>query len=108
MATYLEAADFAAFPFRAITNSGSVVLAQSFGLPVLIPNLTSLRDIPEETALRYNPLGQGLMETLKRAGLLTSQLRSDMGRAAKQYANVMDWPTAARLHLETYAKLLSG
>jgi glycosyltransferase involved in cell wall biosynthesis len=108
MATYLEAADFAAFPFREITNSGSVALAQSFGLPVLIPNLASLRDVPEETALRYDPLEHGLVETLERAGLLTSQLRSDMGRAAKQYVNAMDWPTAARLHLETYAKLLSG
>ena len=36
MATYLEAADFAAFPFREVTNSSSVLLAQSFGLPVLI------------------------------------------------------------------------
>ena len=39
MATYLEAADFAAFPFREVTNSSSVLLAQSFGLPVLIPDL---------------------------------------------------------------------
>ena len=108
MAKYLEAADFAAFPFRAITNSGSVVLAQSFGLPVLIPNLRSLSDVPEETALRYDPLGQGLVETLERAARLTDQVRSDMGRAAKQYANAMDWPTAARLHLETYARLLGG
>ncbi len=108
IATYLEAADFAAFPFRAITNSGSVVLAQSFGLPVLIPNLTSLRDIPAETALRYDPLGQGLVGTLERAGLLTSQIRSEMGRAAKQYANAMNWPTAGRLHMETYERLLSS
>lgn len=108
MASYLEAADFAAFPFRAITNSGSIVLAQSFGLPVLIPNLPSLRDVPEEAALRYDPLGGGLVETLERAAQLTDQLRSDLGRAAKQYANAMDWPTAARLHVETYAKLLGG
>ena len=60
MATYLEAADFAAFPFRAVTNSSSVLLAQSFGLPVLIPALSSLSDVPEETALRYDPDGGGL------------------------------------------------
>jgi glycosyltransferase involved in cell wall biosynthesis len=106
MGTYLEAADFAAFPFRRVTNSSSVLLAQSFGLPVLIPNLKSLRDVPDGAALRYDPLERGLEETLERAGRLTSQLRSEMGRAAKQYANAMDWPTAARLHLEMYAKLL--
>jgi glycosyltransferase involved in cell wall biosynthesis len=107
MATYLVAADFAAFPFRKVTNSSSVLLAQSFGLPVLIPNLASLRDVPEEAALRYDPLERGLVETLERAGRLTDQRRSDMGRVAKQYADAMDWPSAARLHLEMYAKLLS-
>jgi glycosyltransferase involved in cell wall biosynthesis len=107
LAAYLEAADFAAFPFRAVTNSSSIVLAQSFGLPVLIPNLTSLSDVPEEVAIRYDPLEGGLLQALGRAAQLPDQLRREMSRAAKQRADAIDWPTVARLHLETYAKVLS-
>ncbi|MGA3351657.1 MAG: glycosyltransferase family 4 protein [Acidimicrobiales bacterium] len=106
MATYLGAADFAAFPFRAVTNSSSILLAQSFALPVLIPNLKALRDVPDEGALRYDPHEGSLAETLERAARLTAGARSEMGRAAKAYADAMDWPTVARLHLETYSRLL--
>jgi glycosyltransferase involved in cell wall biosynthesis len=107
MAGYLEAADFAAFPFRAVTNSSSILLALSFGLPVLIPNLMSLSDVPDEAALRYDAFEGGLVEALERAARLTGRVRRDMSRAAKQHAQATDWPTVARLHLETYAKLLS-
>jgi glycosyltransferase involved in cell wall biosynthesis len=106
MAVYLEAADFAAFPFRAVTNSSSVLLAQSFALPVLIPELSSLGDVPEETALRYDPEGRGLVETLERAARLSFELRREMGEAARRHANSTDWPTVARLHLDIYERLL--
>jgi glycosyltransferase involved in cell wall biosynthesis len=108
MATYLEAADFGAFPFRAVTNSSSILLAQSFGLPVLIPNLTSLSDVPDDVAIRYDPTKGGLGEGLERAAGVSDRLRSEMGRAAKQYANKMDWAEVARLHIETYELLLSS
>ena len=55
VARYLQATDIAVFPFRQITNSGSVMLAQSFGLPVVITNLPSLSDIPIEAAIRFEP-----------------------------------------------------
>ncbi|MGA2527521.1 MAG: glycosyltransferase [Acidimicrobiales bacterium] len=108
MATYLEAADFAAFPFRKVTNSSSVLLAQSFGLPVLIPRLASLSDVPDNAAIRYEPGADGLVEALELAASMSVQARSEMGAEGKQFANAMDWPTAARLHLEIYSRLLSN
>ena len=107
MAAYLEAADFAVFPFRAITNSGSVQLAQSFGLPVLIPKLASLSDVPDEAALRYDPGTRSLAQALERAAQMSEEARSKMGRAGKQFADAMDWSTAARLHMDAYSKLLN-
>src|ERR1019366_1693940 len=107
MANYLEAADFAAFPFRAVTNSSSVLLAQSFGLPVLIPNLTSLSDVPDEVASRYEPIDGGLVEALERAARLSEPLYAAMSDGAKRYAHSIDWQTVARMHLETYARLLN-
>ena len=77
------------------------------GLPVLVPNLASLSDLPEETALRYDPRENGLEQALERAADLTDQVRKEMGRAAQAYADSMDWPTVARLHLDLYEELLA-
>jgi glycosyltransferase involved in cell wall biosynthesis len=107
MAAYLDSADFAVFPFRSVTNSSSVLLAQSFGLPVLIPDLASLGDVREESVLRYDPRERGLEGALQRAAQLTEQMRKDMGRAAQEHADTMSWPTVARLHLDLYAELLA-
>ena len=106
MAIYLDAADFAAFPFRSVTNSSSVLLAQSFGLPVIIPNLDSLSDVPKDCALRYAPSEEGLGRALEQAAELSAELRSDMASAARRHAHSMDWPTVAQLHLAVYAKVL--
>ena len=108
MATYLEAADFAAFPFRAVTNSSSILLAQSFGLPVLIPELSTLSDVPAETAIRYDPDRNGLVGTLEAAARMDRDLRRAMGDAARRHAHSNDWSTVGRLHLETYERLLGG
>ncbi|WP_135469765.1 glycosyltransferase family 4 protein [Crenalkalicoccus roseus] len=43
----LRAADFAVFSFRRIMTSGSVLLAQSFGLPVIVPDLPTLAEMVE-------------------------------------------------------------
>lgn len=39
---YFSAADCAVFPFRRILTSGSLTLAKSYGLPVIVPNHPSL------------------------------------------------------------------
>lgn len=106
MPVYLRAADFAAFPFRRITNSSSVVLAQSFELPVLIPDLESLRDVPETAALRYDSTEQGLLDALELAGRMEPQARLDMGRAGKRHGDSVDWQTVAALHRDIYMTLL--
>lgn len=41
---YLNAADCVVLPYRAVLTSGAAMLAQSFGRPVVAPDLGSLRD----------------------------------------------------------------
>ena len=41
---YMKAADLAVFPFRRIDNSGSVILAMGFGLPVLAPRVGAVAE----------------------------------------------------------------
>jgi glycosyltransferase involved in cell wall biosynthesis len=43
----LRAADYAAFSFRRVMVSSSVLLAETFGLPVIVPDLPTLREMVE-------------------------------------------------------------
>lgn len=106
MAWYLVAADFGVFPFRAVSNSSSILLAESFGLPVVIPDLESLADVPEQAAIRYAPGGDGLLAALRRACLLGHEDRQAMGKAAHERAHATEWESVARMHVDLYERLL--
>lgn len=107
---FLKASDFAAFPFREITNSSSVILAESFGLPVLIPDLQMLRDVPVDTALRYTPETRfetdSLLAALDRAEHLSAAEYDEMSIAASTWARSNDWSSAARHTTEMYKSIL--
>jgi beta-1,4-mannosyltransferase len=45
--TFFAASDLVVLPYRRILNSGAVVLALTFGRPVLVPDLGSMRDQQE-------------------------------------------------------------
>jgi glycosyltransferase involved in cell wall biosynthesis len=102
LARYLQASDFAVFPFREITNSGSVILAQSFGRPVIIPDLASLADIPHSASIRFSPGLDELATVLLRAEELTEVQRKELGDAGLAWANQLDWPGVARATVESY------
>jgi len=44
---YLRAADLVVLPYRDILNSGSAILALSFGVPVLVPSAGAMADLRE-------------------------------------------------------------
>ena len=102
VAQYLQATDFAVFPFREITNSGSVILAQSFGLPVIVANLLSLSDIPSDAVIRFEPGVETLVNALLQAeGLSESQYRA-MGDAGLDWSMRSDWAKIALDTVETF------
>jgi glycosyltransferase involved in cell wall biosynthesis len=106
LARYFQASDIAVFPFREITNSGSVLLAQSFGRPVVISDLPTLDDIPRGTAIRFRLDGehdvQPLVAALIRAEQLSPHVYRDMSDAALGWASKNDWSTIARQTIEVY------
>jgi glycosyltransferase involved in cell wall biosynthesis len=108
MAVYLRAADVACFPLRAISNSSSILLAQSFSLPIVIPDLPNLSGIPAGSGIRYEPGLDGLVAALNRVASMSATERDAMGVASKAYAESLDWPTAARLTIEAYLFALTG
>lgn len=106
VARYLQAADIAIFPFREVTNSGSVRLAQSFGCPVIIPDLHNLRDVPRETAIRFSPIVNRDVGPITAALLQAENLSkvdyAAMSTAALSWANSFGWTDAACATVATY------
>jgi glycosyltransferase involved in cell wall biosynthesis len=106
MSRYLAASDVATFPFRAVTNSSSIVNAQSFGLPVIIADLVTLRDIPSRSALRYDGTVEGLALTLSKFAHIAPAMRSELSAAARRFATSTDWQTVATMTLAAYNEIL--
>ncbi|MDA8290452.1 MAG: glycosyltransferase [Actinomycetota bacterium] len=104
LVTYFAAADFAAYPFREVTNSSSVLLAQSFGVPVIIPNLPSLADVAAGSVIRYEP-GE-FRSAVERAEALGDAERAQMGRRAREHACGVTWNDVARATMDAYSDAL--
>ena len=109
VARYHQAADFAVFPFREVSNSASVLLARSFGLPVIIPDLENLCDVPSESAIRFEPGNiQQLAAALERAEHMSEDEYQGMRTAAASKVVQTDWRTAGLLTIDTYRAALNA
>jgi glycosyltransferase involved in cell wall biosynthesis len=102
VARYLQATNIAVFPFREVSNSGSVMLAQSFGLPVVISDLPSLSDIPNETAIRFAPSLESLVKALVQAENLSETQYRNMSDAGLAWSTNSNWADIALTTVETY------
>ena len=109
-ATHLAAADVAVFPFRAITNSGSVITALSAGTPVLVAGHPTLAGLPAPATLAYDPAGgiealtAALQAVLDRDAATWTAVRA----SAADYAARSTWAASASAHRALYARLLGG
>jgi beta-1,4-mannosyltransferase len=105
LARFMQATDIAAFPFREITNSGSVMLAQSFGLPVVITDLPSLRDIPDTSAIRCEPTVESLITALLAAEAMSEMQYREMGAAGLAWSMRANWADIADATVHAYEDL---
>jgi glycosyltransferase involved in cell wall biosynthesis len=104
---YLVAADAAVLPFVAVSNSGSLMLAVSFGLPVVIPDLEELKDVPQDAALRYETEPSGLQEALLAVAAMEQDVLEFMSDRARDYASSFSWEAAALETRDLYDDLLA-
>jgi glycosyltransferase involved in cell wall biosynthesis len=102
LARYYQATDIAVFPFREITNSASLLLAQSFAKPIVIPDLPSLRDIPDNAVIRFEPGSGSLAAALQRVEHLTQAEYVSLSSAGLAWANRFDWKNVARATIDAY------
>lgn len=109
--TYMRAADVVVLPFSRVLTSGSVVLAMSFGKPVIAPRLGC---IPETVApvndrsLLYAPDGDGLYERLRTVATDGGPNLSEIGRRNYERAREYDWNGIARCTHSVYRAAMYG
>lgn len=104
---YLNAADAVVLPFDDVLTSGSVVLALSFGRPVIAPRLGC---IPETVGdcddLLYDPdEPDALADALERA--LSADL-DELGRRSADRATELDWEEIGQRTAAIYERAGSG
>jgi beta-1,4-mannosyltransferase len=104
---FINAADLMVFPYRDILNSGTAILALSFGCPVLGPNKGAFQDLQAT-------FGESMVMTYD--GALTSQVLQDAVTAVRsqpidreklvlQVTTELDWTEIARQTVEFYVQI---
>lgn len=89
---YMNACDWVVLPYKRILNSGSALLALSFGRPVIIPQQGSLVEIIEDGVhgLMYES-NDVLLETLRRALAIPSNQHHQLCENSLALAKKYDW-----------------
>lgn len=93
---FLKGADFAIYPYRNILTSGSLMLALTFGLPVVVPDVGMTRDVLGDGAAGLLYDGNGGAAALE-AAIRTMLKHKDRGRlqemadAASEVAADLSW-----------------
>jgi glycosyltransferase involved in cell wall biosynthesis len=107
MQVYFNASDVVALPFRKILNSGSMLLAMSFGRCVVAPRAGSLPEAAyTEAYFAYDPDDpEGLAAELQRA--LSLPDLSARGLAAREYVREKnDWSEIGQRARRLYEDIL--
>jgi glycosyltransferase involved in cell wall biosynthesis len=87
MQTFLRAADVAVLPYRQALNSGALMLALTFGLPVIVPAGTGMAEVVDDHFGRtFDPaVGSALADALLEApGLVSDSTRAAAAAAAAE------------------------
>jgi glycosyltransferase involved in cell wall biosynthesis len=108
LADLLAASDMCVFPFVQIDNSGSALLAQASGVPIIIPDLASLRHIDNPGVFRFDRADP--TNTLQDAIAIAAKMdRADLaalGQAAREWASEFSWAEIAQDTAAAYAKAM--
>lgn len=103
----LAAADFAAIAFVEVTNSSAALTALAFGVPLIVPALESLSDLPDQCVIRFPAGDAGLSSALDRCALMPAPERRAMSDAARAHAASADWSAIAQTTLGLYDEIVT-
>ena len=90
-------ADAVVFPYRAITTSGSLTLAQAAGRVAIVPALPAFAELPDDAVVRYAPGVDGLRSALRWLTTATTEELKAKGRASRSVSASLTWSDIADL-----------
>jgi glycosyltransferase involved in cell wall biosynthesis len=90
---YMNAADFVVLPFKDILTSGSMMLALSFGKPIIVPDLGHIREVLDEKGnIVYDPLNNdALFSSIQACLKFDDNKLEQMSNHNFQIANQYGW-----------------
>ena len=108
LATVIAASDVSVFPFSRVDNSGSVILALASGVPVVVPDLASLRHVDSPGVFRYDHADpvNSLAAIMTELSTMDGAQRVALGDAAREWALAFDWSEIGRATNAVYAGTL--
>lgn len=103
---YMNAADAVVLGFEEILTSGSVLLAMSFGKPVIAPRLGCIPEVlDQQGAILYDPRGKPELEDAIREALKTDL--TAMGKHNMEKAQELDWERIGERTYKVYLRCLA-
>jgi glycosyltransferase involved in cell wall biosynthesis len=98
---FFSAADVVVLPFERILTSGSLILAMSYGKPIIAPRTGGIEEtLGAADWLLYEPEdNQGLLHALKES---THIDLSELSQLVKQECDRLDWDNIGQLTKKTY------
>lgn len=108
IATYWAAADVAVFPYRRLTNSGGLIEAMSYAVPVIAPDAPAVRELVREgvSGFLFTPGDVGSLA----AALARAQAHPDLaavGQAALDAVRQVEWDDIAAQTVAVYREVIS-
>jgi len=90
---YLNSSDFIVLPYKDILTSGSVILAASFGKPIVVPDIPAFESIKNEDFIFTYSLDdkQSLYLLLTKLSQYKKSTISELGKSALKFAMYLDW-----------------
>jgi beta-1,4-mannosyltransferase len=100
---FFNAADIVVFPFRSILTSGSIMLAMSFGKPLIVPDKPVLQEVvAEEDVWWFEPSIPGSLQNV--LGEAARSWSPKMGQANLEIAKKLTWEKMAKEIIKAYTK----
>jgi len=87
-------------------TSGSALLGLAFGLPVVVPALPGLQELPDEATFRYDGTVEGLAGALDSASRLEPAELRAMSTAARAFAGSSSWEHVAAQTAAAFRELV--
>ncbi len=101
---YFNAADLAVLPFRKVLTSASLILALSFGVPVVMPRIASIMEYVNDRVAYLMAPGERLDEALARARARRRSGALEAGQPVVDWVSRFDWNTGARVVAEAFRR----